>query len=116
MLDEVIQATPMDDEVEEEWERMTDDEFRNISAGKPSNYMWQVTVALAEFLREEPLESEMRREMDRALRAVPGVTEVTEDDREIWDVDGSPSGQALAVAAAAVVDTIATRAHELLGF
>lgn len=116
MPDDVEQITPADDELEQEWVRRSDDEFRFVGAHKPYDYMWQVTLAIAEFLREEPLESEMRREMDRVLRAVPAVTDVTEGDREVWDVAGSPTGEDLVRAAASVVDDIADRAHEQLGF
>ena len=116
MPDDIEQVTPIDEEIEQEWVRNSDDEFRSIGAHKPHDYVWQVTIGLAEFLREEPLESEMRREMDRVLRAVSGVSNVIEGDREVWDVAGSPTGEDLVRAAAGVVDGIAERAHELLGF
>jgi hypothetical protein len=116
MPDDIEQVTPADDEIEQEWVRNSEDEFRSVSANKPHESMWQVTLGLAEFLREEPLESEMRREMDRVLRAVPGVSDVTEGDRELWAVAGSPRGEDLVRAAASVVDGIADRAHEQLGF
>jgi hypothetical protein len=116
MADRIVRLTPADSEVEQEWSRETDDEFRGMTATKSDDYMWQLWVGLAEHLREEPLESEMRREMERALRTVPGVTDVTEGDREIWDVDGSPSPEALIEAAGTVVDALAERAHELLGY
>jgi hypothetical protein len=113
-----------DDEVdgEEGWDRLTDDpEVRRVEALRwhgASEWPWQVTIWAAEFVREEPLESEFRRTIDAALRAVPGVTNVTEEDREIWTVAGSPSGEGLVRAAADAVDSIADRirAHiEALG-
>jgi hypothetical protein len=116
MPDDIQQITPSDEELEQEWVRFSEDEFRSVGASKPVDYMWQVTLAIAEFLREEPLESEMRREMDRVLRAVPGVTDVTEGDREVWDVSGSPTGEDLVRAAVTVVDAIADRAHEQIRF
>jgi hypothetical protein len=47
--------------------------------------------------------------MRGGLLSVPGVTEVLEEDREIWVVRGTPSGPSLAVAAAEVVDVLADR-------
>jgi len=117
MADAIVRNTPTDDEVDEEWSRVTDDrESRGVTAITPRNYMWQVFVSLAEFVRQEPLESEMRHGMVDAPRAVPGVTDVTEGDREVWDVEGTPSGRALVEAAATVVDALAARAHASLGF
>jgi hypothetical protein len=49
--------------------------------------------------------------MAAALRAVAGVEAVEEEDREIWIVTGTPSGQELVNAAAQVVDSLATRAR-----
>ena len=87
-----------------------------MTASRWRDGLWQLWVGVAEHLREEPLESEMRREIARALAAVPGVTDVTEGDREIWDVNGTPSPEALLEAAGAVVDALAPRAHDLLGY
>jgi hypothetical protein len=102
-----------DDDVdgEEAWERLVDDEpeVRNVEAIRTENE-WQVTVWVAEFLRDEPLESELRDSMDEALAAVAGVTEALQEDREVWAVTGTPSGEALAQAAAGVVDGLAERA------
>jgi hypothetical protein len=65
---------------------------------------------VAEFLREDPLERELREAMAAALQGVPGTTDVEEEDREIWHVEGEPSGAALVRAAAVVVDGLAARA------
>jgi hypothetical protein len=98
---------------EESWERVTDDpDLKGIDARKGSGESWWlVFVAVAEFIREEPLESELRQRMATALSAVPGVQSVDEEDREVWLVTGAPSGEALVRAAAAVVDDIAPRAR-----
>ena len=45
--------------------------------------------------------------MEAALRAVAGVSDVGEHDHESWAVNGTPSGEDLAKAAAAVLDGIA---------
>jgi hypothetical protein len=116
MADRIVRSTPVDHEVEQEWARETGDELRDMTASKWHDGAWQLWIGLADHLREEPLESEMRLAVENALRAVPGVTNVTEGDREIWDVNGSPSPEALIEAAGAVVDALAERAHEVLGY
>jgi hypothetical protein len=116
MADRIVRVDPTDEEVEEEWARETDDDFRDMTASKWPDGVWQLWVGLSEHLREEPLESEMRRDMARALTAVPGVTGVTEGDRELWDLEGNPSPEALIAAAGSVVDALAPRAHDLLGY
>ena len=74
---------------------------------------WNVTVAAMEFVREEPLEGELRRRIAAALRSVEGVESAGEMDREVWFVTGTPSGDALVRAVAEVLDDLAeqTWAH-----
>jgi hypothetical protein len=62
-----------------------------------------------EFVREEPLEGEPRRRINSALRDVAGVDAVAEEDREVWVVQGSPSGKQLVRAVAAILDDLAPR-------
>ena len=105
-----------DDEVDgdEGWIRETDEpELRDLEASRYDED-WQVTVAVAEFLREEPLEGELRRGMASALNEVAGVVAVNEEDREVWHVEGSPSGEELLRAAARVVDALADAARDQL--
>ena len=45
----------------------------------------RVQVNAAEFLREEPLESDLRRALDAALRLVEGVADVIGENREPLD-------------------------------
>lgn len=113
-----IQPVPpgeLDEDCAEAWERLTDDEdFLGVSAtlitlDEPP--YWSVGVAVAEFLREDPLETELRQQVASALRAVPGVEHVWEEDREVWGVTGTPSGAALVQAAAGVVDGLADQAR-----
>ncbi len=103
-----------DDEVdgEEAWERLTDEpDVRGVEAVKvgEGEWPWQVIVSAAEFVREDPLEAELRQGMAAALRGVDGVADVAEEDREVWIIDGQPSGEALVRAAAQVVDDLAPR-------
>jgi len=76
--------------------------------------LWQVVVAAMEFVREAPLESELRAAMAARLAAVPGVVSVEEEDREVWVVFGDPSGEALTRAAAEVIDGFASRIEQTL--
>jgi hypothetical protein len=112
-MSESIQRMPeFEIDGNESWGRMTDEpELRGVEAVQVDDD-WQVIVGVAEFLREEPLEGELRAGMDSALRAVPGVSHVAEEDREVWSVTGTVAGEALVRAAAAVVDALADRARD----
>lgn len=117
MTDDFYQlpAAELDEGCEEIWERQTDDhDIRWVGAQKITLGefpYWSVGVAVAEFLREDPLESELRQQMAAALRAVDGAETVWEEDREVWGVTGGVSGEALVRAAAGVVDHLAERAR-----
>jgi hypothetical protein len=113
---EVRRLDPVDEAFAEEWARAIDTprvrELHGVGAQKWRNkpsWPWRVEVWVMEFVRDDPLEAELRRRIDAALRAVPGVTDVREDDREVWGVEGSPSGDALVSAVGAVVDSFADR-------
>jgi hypothetical protein len=82
---------------EEAWERLTDDpDVRGIETARVDEIGgWQVTVWAMEFVRHDPLETDMRRRMATALRAVNGVATADEQDREVWFVTGTPSGKEL---------------------
>jgi len=106
-----------DEEVDgaEGWERLTDEpEVRGVEATRhdvDNEWTWSVWVWVMEFIREDPLESEIRDAILAALFAVRRVTAVAEEDREVWIVAGEPSGEALVRAAADVVDAFADRAR-----
>jgi hypothetical protein len=110
----------MDDVFDEAWQRFTDDpQVRGVEANRLRDFgEWSVFVCAMEFVREEPLESELRLGIGAALRGTPGVSQVAEEDREVWRVGGSPTGDALTRAVADAVDEFAprVRAHiEALG-
>ncbi len=111
MTDESVRQLPkdeIDEELDEEWIRETDEpEVRNVGASKWPDGGWQVSVWVAEFVREEPLESRLRQLLAEKLRDVSGVTSVSEEDREVWHVEGSPNGAELVRAAAVAVDSLA---------
>lgn len=108
--DAPTRVEPQDEEIAEEWVRETDEpEVRGVSATRlraSSAWPWRVTIGAAEFIREDPLEKELREALRRGLGAVKGVTRVEEEDREVWIVAGNPNGEALAKAAADVVDKL----------
>ena len=105
------------DGVDEAWERVTGEpDVRGVGAGRIDFAGgWNVTVAVMEFVREDPLESELRRRIAAALRSVRGVQAAGEMDREVWFVTGTPSGDALVRAAAEVVDHLAGQARAYAG-
>ncbi len=97
----------------QEWDRRTDDDdVRGVGALQleaAGRWSWTVSVSAAAFLREEPLEGELRRAVAAAIESVPGVTEVAEEDREVWILSGDPSGEDLVRAVGNAVDEIAAR-------
>lgn len=107
----------LDEELEQGWIRESDEfEILSVEAhrwpddpvgeGAPTG-LWQVTVAAMEFVRGGTTEAELRQAIHAALAAVRGVTEVSEGDREVWDVQGTPTGPELVGVTAAVVDRFA---------
>ena len=116
-MSEVInQRIPlMDDENVEEWERLSDEfDLRGVEAYLPEDDDWRVVVAVAEFIREDPLEGELVNGVESALRSVSGVTNVWHEDREQWVAEGRPSGRELVAAVAAFLDAFAERARPSL--
>jgi hypothetical protein len=109
MTDEIRLVPPDESDVDELWQRLTDEpDIRGIEAWADSEFEgWCVEVSAQEFIRTDPLGTELRRRMQAALRAVDGVTEVDRHDNESWLVNGQPSGQQLTRAAADVVDELA---------
>lgn len=110
-----IQRVPtdeLDDEYVEGWRRRTDEpRFRAVEAYRSDDGDWAIVVSVAEFLREEPLETELREGVAAAIRTVPGVEGVHHEDREIWIAAGNPGGRALVKAVATFIDELAPRAR-----
>ena len=106
------QIEPRDAEITEEWVRDVpmgpSHDVHGVDATKhaqPGGWTWTVSVSAMEFVREEPLESTLRREIIAAMRGVPGVVQAEEEDREVWILRGDPTGHALVEAIAGVIDT-----------
>ena len=109
-MNDEIRLVPADEsDVDELWQRLTDEpDIRGIEAWADSEFEgWCVEVSAQEFIRQDPLGTELRQRMQAALRTVQGVTEVDQHDNESWLVNGKPSGQELTRAAAEVVDQLA---------
>jgi hypothetical protein len=113
VIDDVRQV-PVDT-ADEAWERVTDDwDARGVEAARfDFTGGWNVTVAVMEFVREEPLERELRRRSAAALRSVDGVESAEEMDREVWFITGAPSGEALVRAVPAEPDDVRDRSRPL---
>ncbi len=122
MNDRIRQVQPDDSEILQEWVRETDDdEVRGMGAYQVAGWQgevpdwpgegdgWMVSVDAMEFVRFEPLESELRQRIIAALRAVKGVMHVDENDREEWMLTGVTTGEALIAAVAEVLDDLAER-------
>jgi len=99
------------DDSDEAWERdieVDDGEVRFVDATRVDcQGGWNVAVSVMEFVREEPLEGELRRRIAIALRSVEGVETADEMDTEMWFVTGTPSGEALVRAVGEVLDGLA---------
>ncbi|WP_145061433.1 hypothetical protein [Engelhardtia mirabilis] len=114
---EIEQIQPADDEILEEWSRVTKErDLLGAGASRSSNedWPWTVFVSVMEFVRVEPLESELAAAISSALADVSGVKEAHHDDRETWIISGQPDGSALVHAAAKVVDRFAPRTRAVL--
>ena len=99
-----------DEEVLEEWTRVTDEEpILGVIAARYADdpKMWEVAVSAAEYIRAEPLQSELHEAITRALTGTPGVKKAVQEDRELWVVRGEVSGEALVRACSAALDRLA---------
>jgi hypothetical protein len=113
--DGIEQVQPADSSIVEEWIRRTDEpDVRAVSACKRRDGQWLVSAWVMEFIRSDPLESELRRRIADALNGVAGVTTAEEEDREDWVVTGAPTGRALVAAVAGVVDDLADQTRGAL--
>lgn len=106
-----VRRAEYEDGPSEAWERdieADDGDVRYVEAGRDDHLGgWQVSVPVMEFVREEPLEGELRRRIAAVLLSVEGVGTADEMDREVWYVTGAPSGEALVRAVGEVLDGFA---------
>src|ERR1043166_2765715 len=89
---EVTQLTPEDAELLEEWIRVTDErDLFGVCAtrSRDGEWPWRVSIFAAEFIRKEPLQSQLCDAITRALSGTPGASRAVQEDREVWLVQGS---------------------------
>jgi len=93
----VKQIPSSDEEILEEWVNVTEnEEILGVSATRSkSEWSWTVSIYAAEYIREEPLESELYESINKALTTVPGVAAIDHEDREVWIIKGNPKGEDL---------------------
>jgi hypothetical protein len=84
VIDDVRQIP--DEDTDETWERVTSHPPTQGVFAARTDFRggWNVTVAVMEFVRQEPLEGELRRRIGAALRSADGVEMAGEMDREVW--------------------------------
>lgn len=107
---EISQVKPIDSEILEEWVRVTDEKhILGVCATRSSNsrWPWHVSIYVAEYIRSQPLQSNLQVAITDALNAVPGVTKAAQEDREVWVVQGDVSGRSLILASAIALDSLA---------
>jgi hypothetical protein len=113
----VKQVTPEDGELVEEWVlETTKQDTHGVGAVRlpDVDWAWQVSVSVMEFVREEPLETELVSAITVALSEVNGVSQAVQEDREVWAVNGAPDGADLVRSVALVVSQFSNRTASLL--
>jgi hypothetical protein len=113
----IERVQPEDEEILEEWSRETQEpDLRGVGAARSSDedWPWTVNVSVIEFIRVQPLESELAAAITTALADVDGVKQVHHEGRETWIISGQADGSLLAHAAAAVVDQFSVRTKAVL--
>lgn len=111
----IEQIDPENKELREEWVRVTEEkDILGVCATRTSHsdWPWQVSIYVAEFVRSEPLQSELFDAITAALNGVPGVTRAAQEDREVWAVKGNVAGDALVRACSVALDRLAQSLRE----
>jgi hypothetical protein len=105
-----------DEETSQVWTRGAEsDEVTAVGALRlrdEEEWPWQVVIPVAEFIRDEPLETELVEAVTRALLGVRGVREAAQEDREVWVVSGRASGKALVAAVGKALDRLEPRLRQ----
>jgi len=107
---EVLQLVPADSECLEEWIRVTDEKDLFgvcVTRFRQGDWPWRVSIHAAEFIRDDPLQSQVFDAITSALNAAPGASRAVQEDREVWLVQGSLTGEVLVRSCAAVLDRLA---------
>ena len=106
---------------DEGWSRVLDEEDEDILGVGVSriagDWQWEIGVNAAEFVRDEPFESTFRDNIETAIRRVQGITEVIEEDREVWLAKGARAdGEQLLRSVARALDNMADDIAEAMDF
>ena len=107
---EIKQVESQDEQILEEWVRVTEErDILGVCATRiaSDDWPWCVSIYVAEFVREEPLQSQLFGSITTALNNVPGVKRAVQEDRERWVLQGQPSGENLVRASSLALDTLA---------
>ena len=104
------------EDVSQAWVRGVDwDEITAVDANRlrdEPEWPWQVTVPVAEFIREDPLERDLFESVTTALQGVRGVREAAQEDREVWVVSGRANGRSLVAAVGKALDRLEPRLRQ----
>lgn len=105
----VEQVESEDDEALEQWVRVTEEQhILGVCAERSDGkWPWRVEIFVAEYIREEPLQSELHNAITAALKRVPGVNKAVQEDREVWVVKGKVAGDALVRACSTALNRLA---------
>ena len=106
------EQTEPDDETSQFWTIDVEDEAQHVTAARyvdQPQWPWAVNVPVLEFIRDEPLESDLTEALIRALKKVWWVRKVEHEDRETFIIAGRPSGRALVNAVSKVLDEFSAR-------
>ena len=98
-----------DDELLEHWVRACADiepSAQAVSAHRwdGPEFAWSVSFDLGEFVTDPEDSHALHQTVVQALIKVPGVKEVGREDKEVWAVDGDPSGPDIIRAGAVAID------------
>lgn len=87
-----------------------DEDLRQVDVIRESGsprWAWRVVVALAEFVRDPDGESALVSAVESALLRARGALKVVQQDREVWLVAGTSTGEQLVAALAPAIDALA---------
>ncbi|TDF41527.1 hypothetical protein EYS14_01325 [Alteromonadaceae bacterium M269] len=114
-MEEIKIETVKEDEFIEYIHQGERPEIQGVIASKETgDEDWYVFVVIAEFIREEPLETKFRKLIFDALNNVEGVKSVEEADREEWSVQGNVDGEELVKACVIALKSIYPELEEFM--
>ena len=113
---QIEKVEPEDEEILEEWVRDIRSEVHGVDVCRMADprWPWHIGVVVMEFVRDEPLVSELADALTAALSAVPGATGAYQEDRECWLVTGQCDGPTLVRAVCEVVDRFAPQTRAVI--